>query len=106
MLPISFLAFFVIVLVLPFVDPAQHLGIGMSFLLSVLGAPIYLVCIFWKSKPRFLSKLNIQVIQKRFYSFPRVYQKLHVIILQAEHLCQKLFLALPEGEVIIDSESN
>jgi len=73
-IPIGFLAFFLLVLVLPFTLPDKRLGIGMSFIIILSGVPFYYLFVWWKNKPKIFNKMD------------------HAALV----FCQKLFDCLPE----------
>ena len=55
LLPILFFVACLFLLILPFYVSPIETGIGVAITLS--GVPVYLVTVYWKSKPRFYKKL-------------------------------------------------
>ena len=71
LLPIGFLIVCVFLIVLPIVDDPMLVGVAMGIL--VAGIPVYLVFIYWTSKPKWLKNWIYSwdiAVQKLFLAVP------------------------------------
>jgi len=71
LLPIGFLIVCVFLIVLPIVDDPMLVGVAIGILVS--GIPVYLVFIYWTSKPKWLKKWIYSwdiAVQKLFLAVP------------------------------------
>lgn len=76
LIPIIYIGFFAIILVLPFLRPKQSLESGISIAIILTGIPVYFTFIWWKNKPKIFQQIDQRVtnfFQKLFNALPETF---------------------------------